>query len=602
MTSNKYSLIAIAFSLLLTISCRERNSIDLNLDFEKTIRPKNTDFSWQFLGYPDYKASIDSKITHKGNNSLKIENLRKINVPFGGTASLDLDSIQKGQNVKLSGFIKTENTSLDSIGLCIGLIDSMETVYKISNDVNLKGTHDWKEYTIELRNKNSPAKLEIVIVLQGEGKIWADDLKLFIDDKQIHSLPLPIKFIASDKELNWLKNNCTKIKTVQAESGFDDLESLKQMIGDARIVGLGENTHGSSEVFKMKHRLVEFLSTKMNFTIFAIEATMPEAYKLNDYVLHGNGDPKSLLKGMYFWTWNTQEVLNMITWMRKFNDSGKGIIQFTGFDMQFQAGAIDNISKFSEKHDKLLKSKIDSISGSFEKLKLRGLNAMENRDQLTSLKNKCDQVLLYLTENKVNISRLIGDSDYNWLVQNANVLVQCVELAQSKRTSQGYSFRDECMAKNIAWILDNNPNAKIVLWAHNGHIAKQKGLMGKFLSEQYGDKYYNIGFLSNSGTYTAFDSSKLSSKNILIEGEPGSFEYSFHKIGIPCFFFDFGQVKENEPTSKWLTYILNYRNIGALATNQQFTEAKISNLFNSLIYIDSTKASDCFTISNQKKR
>ena len=55
---------------------------------------------------------------------------------------------------------------------------------------------------------------------------------------------------------------------------------------------------------------------------------MPEAFRLNDFVLRGEGDPKELLKGMYFWTWNTQEVLDMILWMRAFNMSGKGRIEF----------------------------------------------------------------------------------------------------------------------------------------------------------------------------------------------------------------------------------------------------------------------------------
>lgn len=70
------------------------------------------------------------------------------------------------------------------------------------------------------------------------------------------------------------------------------------------------------------------------FNIFSIEANMPEAYRLNDYVLNGNGDPATLIKGMYFWTWSTEEVLDMVLWMREFNKSGKARVQFTGFDMQ----------------------------------------------------------------------------------------------------------------------------------------------------------------------------------------------------------------------------------------------------------------------------
>jgi len=87
---------------------------------------------------------------------------------------------------------------------------------------------------------------------------------------------------------------------------------------------LGEATHGTREFFQLKHRMLEFLASEMGFTIFSIEASMPEAYRLNDYVLNGNGDPAQLLKGMYFWTWDTQEVLAMIRWMREFNQSGKG--------------------------------------------------------------------------------------------------------------------------------------------------------------------------------------------------------------------------------------------------------------------------------------
>jgi hypothetical protein len=89
----------------------------------------------------------------------------------------------------------------------------------------------------------------------------------------------------------------------------------------------------------------------MGFNIFAIEANMPEAYRLNDYVLTGRGDPKTLLKGMYFWTWNTQEVLDMILWMRDFNESGKGRVQFTGFDMQTTTVAVRIVQDFVRKFD-----------------------------------------------------------------------------------------------------------------------------------------------------------------------------------------------------------------------------------------------------------
>ena len=138
----------------------------------------------------------------------------------------------------------------------------------------------------------------------------------------------------ADAARSWLKTNAIRLSTVEAGHGFADMQPLKKVIGDARIVSLGEATHGSREFFQLKHRMLEFLATEKGFTIFSIEANMPEAYRLNDYVLNGNGDPATLIKGMYFWTWSTEEVLDMVLWMREFNKSGKGRIQFTGFDMQ----------------------------------------------------------------------------------------------------------------------------------------------------------------------------------------------------------------------------------------------------------------------------
>jgi erythromycin esterase-like protein len=127
--------------------------------------------------------------------------------------------------------------------------------------------------------------------------------------------------------------------TPLAGSGFEDFKGLGEIVGDARIVSLGEPTHGTHECFQMKHRLLEYLVDEKGFSIFSIEASMPEAYALSEYVIHGEGDPKELIAGMYFWTWNTQEVLEMVEWMRGWNvrnppESGKPRLQFTGFDMQ----------------------------------------------------------------------------------------------------------------------------------------------------------------------------------------------------------------------------------------------------------------------------
>ncbi|HTY89198.1 MAG TPA: hypothetical protein VMB80_17255 [Candidatus Acidoferrum sp.] len=80
----------------------------------------------------------------------------------------------------------------------------------------------------------------------------------------------------------WLSTNAIRLETVEAGHGFADLQPLKPVIGPARIVALGEATHGTREFFQLKHRMLEFLVTEMGFNIFAMEATLPESFDIND--------------------------------------------------------------------------------------------------------------------------------------------------------------------------------------------------------------------------------------------------------------------------------------------------------------------------------
>src|SRR5215216_4234561 len=167
----------------------------------------------------------------------------------------------------------------------------------------------------------------------------------------------------SDSVTEWIRANAIRLTTTEAGRGFADMQALKPLIGNARIVSLGEATHGTREFFQLKHRILEFLATEMGFTIFSIEANMPEAYRLNDYVLYGRGDPAELLRGMYFWTWDTEEVLEMIRWMRAFNESGRGRVQFTGFDMQVHNVANAVVQQFVQRFDTAYVAAVQDAGG-----------------------------------------------------------------------------------------------------------------------------------------------------------------------------------------------------------------------------------------------
>ncbi len=115
-------------------------------------------------------------------------------------------------------------------------------------------------------------------------------------------------------------------------------------------------------------------------------------------------------------------------------------------------------------------------------------------------------------------------------IQDARIAAQAAELM-----ARGGGYRDQCMAENVAWILDHAPKgSKIVLWAHNGHVARQPGWMGAYLAERFGKDQVVVGFASHAGRYTAIQPGLgLVSSNELTLSAPGSLEWRLHETGLP---------------------------------------------------------------------
>ena len=391
----------------------------------------------------------------------------------------------------------------------------------------------------------------------------------------------------------WINKNSIALNYVTAGNGFDDLKPLKGLIGDARIIALGECTHGSSEIFSMKHRLLEFLVKEKGFTIFSIEANMPEAYALNEYIIDGKGDPKKLLAGMYFWTWNTQEVLDMIEWMKKYNETAASKISFTGFDMQIPDVAVKILRDYLILHNPgflPVLNEYDSLS------KKKPMKKNEGNDIFKTLKADAQ----ILTDSLNTYKPAAYNKDFNWALQNARILWQYAANHFSNPS------RDESMAENVKWILDQNPSAKIVLWAHNGHVRKDKDgfeyvSMGAYLNKLYGKQMIAVGFATAEGTYTAVqrDSRKfigLDFANNILARE-NSYESIFNTADASNFLLDLRNISKDQEGSKWVFEKKFFRAIGARVMDKfQFTKINLTTHFDMIIFIRKTSASKCFSI------
>ncbi len=432
-------------------------------------------------------------------------------------------------------------------------------------------------------------------------------------------------------EVLWIRDNAVKLKTVEAGHGFDDMEPLRKIIGDARIVSLGEATHGTREFFQLKHRILEFLATKMGFTIFSIEASMPVAYRLNDFVLNGAGDPVKLIKGMHVWSWNTQEVLDMVLWMRQFNRSGKGRLQFTGFDMQTPNAAARIVNDFVSDTDPAY---VDAVRQAIEMAKNaypampgntsgvisgispargaageRDLQAFYSGTQGLRMgragrANDSEAVVRIASSAWSGVIRHMetyreayrekgAEAGYiDWAIQNARIILQYMRMQANKAT------RDGSMADNVKWILDNNPEAKVVLWSHNGHVSAA-GLgaydsMGASLRRMYGSEMVIFGFAFNQGSFQARNERKELRSFMVPPAPADCLESTLAAAGIPLFALDLRSAPKTGSISALLSRPRKSRIIGEsyheTSASAYLLDMTALECFDALLFVEKTAA------------
>ena len=149
------------------------------------------------------------------------------------------------------------------------------------------------------------------------------------------------------QELNdWL----TPLGASPLELTDNELNFLDQL-SFAKIVGLGEATHGTREFFQMKHRIFQYLVENLNHKAFGFEADFAECIYINNYVTKGEGDLEDLMKTkMHFWTWRTEEVKELLEWMKNYNmgKSDEEKIHYVGFDCQYTDLQPDLIREYLE--------------------------------------------------------------------------------------------------------------------------------------------------------------------------------------------------------------------------------------------------------------
>jgi erythromycin esterase len=297
---------------------------------------------------------------------------------------------------------------------------------------------------------------------------------------------------------------------------------------DGRIIALGEATHGTREFFRLKHRLFGHLVEERGARVFAIEANFPESLSINEYVLHGEGDPKEALENIYFWTWNVDSVLSLIEWMREFNE-GRPLedrVRFYGFDSQYSSGAVTRLQSYLDDVDVSLSPDIEDA---LDMLDDDGTTPDdEQREQhLAAWKQVRPELEEILDSNRDSFVECEGERAWELARRCLTVLGQVLEYREAMFEYEGefdgtnpdefealLRLRDEAMADNVDWLLDFEETEPLVLWAHDAHINREKHHvrgtgaiatpMGRFLSDRHGQAYVPVGFSFGRGSFQAF--------------------------------------------------------------------------------------------------
>ncbi len=424
--------------------------------------------------------------------------------------------------------------------------------------------------------------------------------------------PSPVATSATDQATDtptsaviWLKNSAIPFETSQPGSGYDDLQSLKQIVGPARIVALGEATHGTHEFFEMKHRMLQFLVEEMGFTVFAIEANWPEANLINDYVHTGKGDPGALLSGLYFWTWDTDEVLSMILWMREYNKRVEPIrqVSFLGFDSQIPVMAVANVIEYLQAVDReaatLAREWYDCVPKDVSGIR-------EVAGLLPAQRAACWEgtvrVYDHLVEKREAYERASGPTGYAHAVQSALVTRQGVEILNAGGDPVAVPRRDKYMADNIDWLLDQaGPGARMVIWAHNGHVGVNNypiQSMGWHLRSRYRRDMVVFGFDFYAGSFNAFGMSggKPTVLGVHSTEPPSSrtIEAFFATAGLPRMFVDL-RSRPGLPAPTWVQQSQPMRFVGARYDDGRpgahFAPTVLSTQYDVIVYFQETTPS-----------
>ncbi|HEX8673086.1 MAG TPA: erythromycin esterase family protein [Longimicrobium sp.] len=397
-----------------------------------------------------------------------------------------------------------------------------------------------------------------------------------------------------------------------------DYDALFEQIGDARVVLLGEATHGTHEFYRERARITQRLITEKGFTVVAAEADWPDAYRVNRWIRGASEDTSANAALGDFqrfptWMWRNAEILSLVDWLREYNDElvgGRRRVGFYGLDLYSMYTSISEVLRYLDETDPEAAQRARYRYGCFEHFgedpQAYGYTAQMRISQ--SCQDHALQQLVDMRRLGTATGAGIPEDELFYAEQNARLVKNAEEYYRSmfSRRDSSWNLRDCHMADTLDALLAHFDRAgdgptKAVVWEHNSHIgdarATQMGAegewtVGQLVRERRGDEAFLLGFTTHTGTVAAASDWDAPVEHKRVRPSlPESYEAVFHATGIPSFYLPLRQGAAREALAEPRLE----RAIGVIYAPQtervsHYFEAVLPDQFDAVVHWDETRA------------
>jgi len=405
-----------------------------------------------------------------------------------------------------------------------------------------------------------------------------------------------------------IRSQAERFETIDDAS----LEPLMERVGGARVVLIGEASHGTSEFYRMRARITQRLIEEKGFNMVAAEADWPDAARIDHYVRHREALPADWEAFARFptWMWRNEETRDFADWLRDWNGrlDMENRAGFYGLDLYSLYTSAQSIIDYLEDVDPELartaRARYDCLSpweadpAAYGRAALSGEYRACETEVVTMLADLMRKRQDYTAQDG---DRFLDAAQNAALVANAEKYYRV--MYYGSRAS--WNLRDDHMFETLQNVMNfHGADAKAVVWAHNSHIGdaratemSQRGErnLGELCARGFGADSYRIGFGTDHGTVAAASTwgGEMEVKNVRPAHEQ-SYERQFHLTDLPGLILPLRAGQELDVTTA-LSHPRLERAIGVIYRPESelashYFEAELPRQFNEYIWIDESRA------------